>query len=120
MRYRKQIVSLLAGQRHLRVEEIFNALKAEYALLSMATVYRNVKQLEQGGEIWGFLHPDGSVRYEGVNDQAHQHLVCEQCGLITEVALGFIEDLYVSLKEKTNFHLHTHRLLMIGRCVNCQ
>lgn len=120
MRYRKQILFLLQQQRHLRVEELFALLKAQFPRVSVATIYRNLRQLEASKEAATFLHPDGSVRYELSLLSGHQHLVCQNCGTVIEITLGFIEELAANLKEKVGFDLHTHRLTMIGRCVNCQ
>lgn len=119
MRYQKQILFLLGKQRHLRVEDIFESLKGQNPRLSVATVYRNVKQLETQGAVVGFLHPDGSSRYERTDGQHHQHLVCESCGGIIEITFGFMGELVANVRQKVNFHLHPHRLAMIGRCQQC-
>lgn len=119
MRYQQEIIHVLKGKRHLRVEEIFGILKGVHPRVSMATVYRNLKQLERAGEVAGFLHPDGSIRYEIQTQTPHQHLVCDNCGTVIEITLGFIDELAGNLKEKANFHVHTHRLTIVGRCAKC-
>lgn len=119
MNYKAQILHVLGAVRHARVEELFNALKAQSSMVSIATVYRNLKRLEQSGDIVAFLHPDGAVRYELAGPQGHQHLVCENCGVIIEVTLGFMPELSANLKERAKFHVHPDRLSIIGRCENC-
>jgi len=119
MRYRKEIISILGKKRHVRVEDIFYALKNEHPLMSLATIYRNLKSLEQKREVNGFLHPDGAIRYELRGTSAHQHLVCEACGNIREVQFGFLEELSQNLKERAGFSIHTHRVIMVGRCNQC-
>lgn len=119
MRYQQEITRVLSEKRHLRVEEIFGILKAAHPRMSMATVYRNLKQLQKAKEVAGFLHPDSSIRYELRAQPPHQHLVCDACGIVIEITLGFIEELAGNLKEKANFHLHPHSLAIIGQCVVC-
>jgi len=119
MRYDQEILSVLKQKRHQRVEDIFHALKNAYPLVSVATVYRNLKRLTEQGSVASLLHPDGSARYELHDVNAHQHLVCDNCGTIIEIKFGFVEELSANLKSKANFHLHAHRLSMVGRCSGC-
>lgn len=119
MRYDQEILSVLKQKRHQRVEDIFHALKHAYPLVSVATVYRNLKRLSEQGNVASLLHPDGSARYELRDERTHQHLVCESCGTIIEIKFGFVEELSINLKEKAGFHLHEHRLAMVGRCSGC-
>ncbi len=120
MRYRQAILHILSQRRHLRVEELFTPLKERYPLISLATVYRNLKALEGRSEVVAFLHPDGAVRYELPSNEHHQHLVCEVCGAVIEIQFGFVEELSQHLQERANFNLHPHRLSIVGRCVSCQ
>ncbi|MBI3334989.1 MAG: transcriptional repressor [Candidatus Portnoybacteria bacterium] len=113
-------MNTLGQKRHARVEDIFGALKNEHPLMSLATIYRNLKTLERKGEVTGFLHPDGAARYELRGNSIHQHLVCEACGAIREVELGFLEELSQNIKKRAGFTIHTHRLSMVGRCDGCK
>lgn len=120
MRYKKEISTILASKRHARVEEIYNALKKRHALLSVATVYRNVKILAEKGEIIGFFHPDGAVRYELPSNEEHQHLVCEGCSAVVEIQFGFVKELSQNLEKRANFTIHSRRLSIVGLCSNCK
>lgn len=120
MRYRNAILNLLSQKRHLRVEELFSPLKEQYSFVSLATVYRNLKALEERGEVVTFLHPDGAARYELPPSEHHQHLVCESCGVVIEVQFGFVDELSQHLRKRANFNLHPHRLSIVGRCVSCK
>lgn len=120
MRYRKEIMDALASKRHARVEDIYNALKKRYTFLSVATVYRNVKTLERAGEIRAFFHPDGTVRYEIASGEGHQHLICEECGVIKEIQFGFIQELSENLEKRANFRFYSHRLSIVGKCAECE
>lgn len=120
MRYKKEIIDILTSQRHARVEDMYNALKKQHTFLSVATVYRNVKILERKREIIGFSHPDGTIRYEITPREHHQHLICEECGVIKEIQFGFIEELSQNIEKRINFTLHRHRLSIIGICSDCK
>lgn len=120
MLYRTTILSTLGGLRHARVEDVFHALKSSHPAMSITTVYRNMKTLEDQGDIVGFLHPDGSARYEVHSDEAHQHLICEACGAILEVKFRFVEELSQSLRERAQFTIHSGKVNMVGRCAGCE
>lgn len=119
MLYRTTILTVLGDLRHARVEDVFHALKPSHPAVSITTVYRNIKTLEERGDIVGFLHPDGSVRYEVHSNDPHQHLICEICGAILEVKFRFVEELSKSLEERARFRIHSRKVNMVGRCAGC-
>jgi len=119
MLYRTTILTALVGLRHARAEDVFYALKSSHPAVSITTVYRNIKTLEERGDIVGFLHPDGSVRYEVGSTDPHQHLICEICGVILEVKFMFVEELSKSLEERARFKIHSRKVNMVGKCAGC-
>lgn len=120
MLYRNAILQVLKEGRHIRAEDIFHELKKRHPLVSITTVYRNIKTLEQKGVIVGFSHPDGSVRYEAKQGEIHQHLVCQDCGRVYEVKFGFLGQLQESLKERVRFEITTEYVSLVGRCATCK
>ena len=51
--------------------------------LSIATVYRNLKQLEGMGEISTII-TDGATRYD-YNVKPHAHFFCSRCGAVLDI-----------------------------------
>ncbi len=119
MMHRATIAKILERVPHARVEEIFHELKKDNPLLSIATVYRNLKTLQSQGIIFGFLHPDGSVRYELKNDQPHQHLICKDCGKVYEIKFAFLPQLAQRVRERAGFQIHEEYMAIVGKCLEC-
>ena len=98
---RKVIVRLLEEtildtKFHPDVDEIFNrAIKVDKKI-SVATVYRTVKLLEEHGIIEKHEFKAGKARYEVSTENHHDHLIDINSGEIIE----FIDDEIEKLKKK--------------------
>ena len=100
---RKVIVRLLEEtildtKFHPDVDEIFNrAIKVDKKI-SVATVYRTVKLLEEHGIIEKHEFKAGKARYEVSTENHHDHLIDINSGEIIE----FIDDEIEKLKKKNS------------------
>jgi len=65
---------------HPTAETLYNELKEEIPNISLATVYRNLKQLESWGQI-STVVSDGATRYDH-NPEPHSHFFCTECGAV--------------------------------------
>lgn len=68
---------------HPTAETLYFKLKSDYPHLSLATVYRNLAQLEAEGRIQRIVGGE-SVRFDG-NASNHPHFVCLKCGAVIDV-----------------------------------
>ncbi len=85
---RVQLVTCLAAMpRHFGAEEALAALNAlPRRLVSRATLYRLLGELERHGILRRVLLSEGHSHYEFVGDrERHCHLVCAGCGRVEEV-----------------------------------
>lgn len=122
---KKMIMDCLrsSGNSHLTAEDIYNLICENDQHISIATVYRNLKLLEEQNLVKkNFVSEDTSSFYELCDSNephAHHHLVCQQCGAI----LDFEEDLLGSLEKiiesTTGFHISDHRVIFYGICRDC-
>lgn len=82
---RNSIYEYLCGTKeHPSAEMIYNDLKGVVPSLSIPTVYRNLKQLEELGRVIRVANIDGKERYDA-NCSDHLHFVCEQCARVIDV-----------------------------------
>jgi Fur family ferric uptake transcriptional regulator len=51
---------------------------------------------------------------------AHGHLVCEQCGSMTEVPDELFDGLATRVSERYGFTVDPHHFAVAGHCANCQ
>ena len=112
---RKIIVRLLEEtvsdtEFHPDVDEIFNrAIKIDKKI-SVATVYRTVKLLEEHGIIEKHEFKAGKARYEVSTENHHDHLIDINSGEIIEFIDDEIEKLKKKIANKHGYELIDHRL----------
>lgn len=83
-RQREAIKNKLIGRTdHPTAETLYAELKAEMPNLSVATVYRNLNQLEQWGEI-NRINVEGATRFDP-NTDPHSHFFCRRCGAVIDM-----------------------------------
>ncbi|MBL6758599.1 MAG: transcriptional repressor [Pelagibacteraceae bacterium] len=112
---RKVIVRLLEEtisdtKFHPDVDEIFNrAIKIDKKI-SVATVYRTVKLLEENGIIEKHDFKAGKARYEVSTENHHDHLIDVNSGEIIEFVDDEIENLKKKIANRLGYELIDHRL----------
>ncbi|MBI4396032.1 MAG: transcriptional repressor [Elusimicrobia bacterium] len=110
---------LLEADKHLSQEEIYHALKPRG--IGKVTVFRTLKTLEQCHLVEEVLDPAGKPRYEiKMERPQHDHLICVECGGITEIQWPEIEKAQEKACKKLGFSIIFHRHEVFGRCSDCQ
>jgi len=99
---------------HPDVEELYRRAAAVDPHISIATVYRTVRLLEEAGIIEKHDFRDGRSRYEEVGDHHHDHLIDMKTGQVVEFYDAEIERLKQAIAERLGFRLVDHRLELYG------
>lgn len=108
---RKVIMQILAqSSDHPDVELLHRRVHKLDPKISVATVYRTVRLLEESGIINKHEFGDGRSRYEEVSDEHHDHLIDLKSGKIIEFSNPDIERLQQLVAEKLGYNLVGHRL----------
>jgi Fe2+/Zn2+ uptake regulation proteins len=108
--------------RHMNVEEIYGLIKKHDEKISIATVYRNLRMLEQQGVVKKlYMAEDSPSFYElcGSDEHTHHHLVCSRCGAIIDFEEDLLESLEKTIEEKKGFVIKDHRVVFYGICGAC-
>lgn len=71
---------------HPSAEWVYAQLKDVYPKLSLATVYRNIAEFKDMGEVCSVAVVNGVDRIDG-DTSPHQHFVCTRCGAVIDLAL---------------------------------
>ncbi len=82
--------------------------------ISIATVYRTVKLLEEAGVIERLEFGDGRARYEESGEH-HEHLVDVETGEVIEFYHEALEEMKRKVAEEMGYELVDHRLELFGR-----
>jgi len=115
-RQREAIMNALAKTKlHPSAETLYAQLKGENPGLSLGTVYRNLKQLENNGKI---LRMSFEVERYDANTEPHVHLKCSDCGGLFDIEPN--EGQQPSLPaEKDGFLLEKREIVYYGKCPRC-
>jgi Fur family transcriptional regulator, ferric uptake regulator len=95
---------------HPDVEELHRRAAAIDDRISLSTVYRTVRLLEDTGIIARLDLKDGRARYEQASEQHHDHLVNLRTGEVIEFRSDEIERLQAEIARRLGFRLVDHRL----------
>jgi len=109
------------AQNHVSIEDLLALVRAQDARVGYATVYRTLKLLTECGVAYERRFGDGLTRYELADDTSHHdHLICIECGDITEFEEPRIESLQDEIARRYGFELRSHKHEMYGICPKCQ
>jgi Fur family ferric uptake transcriptional regulator len=117
-RQRGVIVRVFFRMRgHISVEELLYEVKKVNPKIGYATVYRTLHLLVQSGLVEERRFGDGLARYEGHSEiEHHDHMICTECGNISEFYNPHLEALQEKLAEENQFRIYRHRLELYGVC----
>ena len=103
---------------HATAEQVYEYVTKECPSISKATVYRNMCQMAESGELLNIGSHYGSTHYDH-NCHRHYHFICEQCKRVFDVPACFPE---IS-NENVNmdgFEIKSHNLSFNGLCRDCK
>ena len=85
---RKQMIFdyVVNSHVHPTAQDVFDAIRVEMPNISLATVYRNLNELADAGEIMRIAVPGRPDRFDQLFEP-HDHLVCLACGCIVDIPL---------------------------------
>jgi len=75
---------LLSSKEHPSADMIYDHLRADNPNLSLGTVYRNLKLLEELGQVRRVTTLQNAERYDA-DCTDHAHFVCRQCGCVKDL-----------------------------------
>ncbi len=117
----KILKALFLSERHLTVDDLYNALKKKDPEIGYATVHRNLKLLCECGLADEIKIGTKKARYEQkYGHEHHDHLICLKCGKFIEVNDDRIEKLQDKLAEANDFVPQRHKLEIYGLCKKCR
>ncbi|MEA1956598.1 MAG: Fur family transcriptional regulator [Campylobacterota bacterium] len=114
--------TLYDSDEHLTPESLHHLIQEKYEDLKtgIATVYRTLALLEDSNMVTSLSFGAQGKKYELGAKEHHDHLICTQCGAITEFVDEQIEDRQHKIADELNFKMQDHSMQIYGICNNCQ
>lgn len=107
---------------HVTADQLLLLVRGEDQKISLATVYRTLKLLQECSLASVNNFGLGQARFEATTkaDSHHDHLICKDCGNIVEFFDPEIELLQQEVASKHGFAITNHKMELYGFCPECQ
>jgi len=114
--------TLYNSDEHLTPESLHHLIQDQYPDLKtgIATVYRTLALLEDSSMVTSLSFGAQGKKYELGAKEHHDHLICTECGNITEFVDEEIEKRQHSITDELGFKMSDHSMQIYGICQNCQ
>jgi Fur family transcriptional regulator, ferric uptake regulator len=117
-RQRRIILEILHDtEGHPDAAQIFARAAAVDSRISLATVYRTLRALEESGAIQRHAFEGGPARFEHAQETHHDHLIDLETGEVIEFTSDRIEALQQEIAARLGYEIVHHRLELYGRRV---
>ena len=103
---------------HASAEQVYEYVAQKHPNISKATVYRNLSQMVEAGELVNIGDFGGSAHYDH-NRREHYHLMCENCIRIFDVE-GDYSDIIGKVGDTNGFEITDFHLTFSGICRECK
>ena len=113
---RQLVLEAVARLDHATPEEIGAQVQQTARGVNISTIYRTLELLEQIGMVTHTHLHHGAPTYHLATDADHVHLVCRDCGRVTEIGPDAIRPLITALDERHGFETDVGHLTVFGRC----
>lgn len=103
---------------HPSAEMVYNDLRPEIPGLSLGTVYRNLKLLEELGKIRRVTSYQGTERYDAICGD-HAHFLCQRCGMLQDLSCADSLQIRQAIHLKDGYTVSKLDITITGICPNC-
>ena len=113
---RQLVIKVLENSKdHPDVETLFERANKIDNKVSIATVYRTVRTLQNAGILEKLEFNDGRSRFENAVRNHHDHLIDLDTGKVIEFLDEEIEQIQTKIAKKLGYKLIGHKLELYGR-----
>ena len=112
-------------ERPVSVQDIRGHLEKEEVSANKTTIYRYLEQLEDQGDVIRYTGDRGKMALFQYVDRehhcdAHLHLKCTECGAVTHLDCGFMEEIAEHMEKDHGFAIQCRNSVIYGLCARCQ
>lgn len=119
-RQRELIRNYLASTTsHPTADKVYDEIRKEIPNISLGTVYRNLNQLAEAGEILKVSCGDGCDHFDG-NPNPHYHFICKSCHCVLDLGMRPTATLDAMAKEGFEGTIEGSVTYFFGICPSCK
>jgi Fur family peroxide stress response transcriptional regulator len=110
---------LIESQDHPTVEQIYDHIRLNYPMTSLATIYKTIMMLKDENEILEISFANESSRYDGHKPYPHPHLICIRCRRIIDPETSSFDEAVHQVEQKYGYQITSQRIDFFGICPQC-
>ena len=120
-RQRSAVADVLAETADFRsAQQLHELLRDHGNGIGLATVYRTLQTLADGGEVDVLRTADGEALYRRcARREHHHHLICRRCGTTVEIDGPTVESWADQVGAVHGFRDIEHTMELFGTCAAC-
>lgn len=119
-RQRELIRNYLASTTsHPTADKVYDEIRKEIPNISLGTVYRNLNQLAEAGEILKVSCGDGCDHFDG-NPNPHYHFICKSCHCVLDLGMRPTTTLDALANEGFEGTIEGSVTYFFGICPSCK
>lgn len=112
--------ALCATVEHPSAEQIYETVRKQYPEISLGTVYRNLTQFREWGQVKSVGVVNGQERFDA-NVLPHPHFICHRCGAVIDLHQIPKESISAELvMQRYPVSVEYQELVFHGICHTCQ
>lgn len=117
---RQLVLEAISRLDHATPEEIAAQVQRTARGVNISTIYRTLELLDKLGLVTHTHLRHGAPTYHLASEADHVHLVCQDCGRVSEVSPDGIRALVEALDQEQGFETDVTHLTVFGRCAECR
>lgn len=119
IRQQRLLSELQQAAGELSGQDLHARLRRGESAMGLATVYRNLRQLQQRGLVRSRHLPTGEALFAPAERDEH-HLTCVDCGTTVTLPHCPMHDLHLASSDLQGFRPLFHTLEFFGLCSGCR
>jgi Fur family transcriptional regulator, ferric uptake regulator len=116
---RQLVLSAVAELGHATPEAVHAWVTERASGVNISTVYRTLELLEELGLVHHAHLSHGAPTYHAADKPQHVHLICRDCGAVTEIEPEVVGPLVRDLEAEHGFVADVGHLTIFGSCKEC-
>jgi Fur family ferric uptake transcriptional regulator len=116
---RELVLEAVTQLHHATPEQVCSHVQRTASGVNISTIYRTLELLEELGLVRHAHLGHGAPSYHPAGHHEHLHLVCRDCGSITQTGIEVATDLARRLADEAGFDVDLEHFAIYGRCAPC-
>ena len=116
---RELVLAAVNELEHATPEQVCARVQETASGINISTVYRTLELLEELGLVRHAHLGHGAPSYHPAGHHAHLHLVCRDCGAVSQVGVDVAASLTKKVLATEGFEVDLEHFAIYGRCRDC-